>query len=388
MKKAPSVLPMSSAKALNCLALSNDNIYLATATHDSRGRDIITVWDVATLDDADPPGIKTKHVSNFHINSLKFLPAEPDRLVSCGVENIRFWRINKEHLSGTCIILNQHARGAEYLDIEFEGLRVFVTSSRGLLFQVNSETLDIEGAYQLHDGPINSLVANSQICVTASSDNFIRIWQLDFSDYLLEVPHEDGGIMSVDISHDGAMIACGAKNSSLAILNMATNGLKILLRSHTAPVLALDVHPNGQWILTAAADNTIRLWNTVTFDETHEFSSPEDKPVSLSFNPQMSTFACGFESGTVQVFENQGEQAQFWYQQHEAPVVKVLHSNDGKLLLSASEDALICVYDVFRKYSPVKCVSPEVKGQYVDVSISPDSKQFAVLGTHSSTVFI
>lgn len=388
MKRAPSTLSISSAKALKCLALSNDNTYLATATHDNKARDIITVWDVATLEDADPPGIKTKHVSNFQINSLKFLPAEPDRLVSCGVENIRFWRVNKEHLSGTCIVLNQHAHGAEYLDIEFEGLRVFVTSSRGLLFQINSETLDIEGAYQLHDGPINSLVANSQICVTASSDNFIRVWQLDFSDYLLEVPHEDGGIMSVDISHDGAMIACGAKNSSLVILNMATNGLKILLRSHTAPVLALDVHPNEQWVLTAAADNTIRLWNTTTFDEIHEFSSPEDKPTSLSFNPQMSNFACGFESGAVQIFENQGEQAQYWYQQHETPVAKVLHSNDGKLLLSISEDALVCAYDVFRKYSPVKCVSPEVKGQYVDVSISPDSKQFAVLGTHSSTIFI
>jgi hypothetical protein len=36
-------------------------------------------------------------------------------------------------------------------------------------------------------GPINAIAVHEGFAVTASDDKFMRVWPLDFTDYLLEV---------------------------------------------------------------------------------------------------------------------------------------------------------------------------------------------------------
>ena len=58
------------------------------------------------------------------------------------------------------------------------------------------------------------------------------------------------------------------------------------------------------------------------------------------------------------------------------------------LLLTAGEDGVVCLYDVIRRYEPIKIIPVELQGDEVDACFSHDSKQFAILGTHASTIFI
>ena len=46
--------------------------------------------------------------------------ALPQSLVSCGRENVRFWRVKRQHLPGCPTSLNEYARGAEFTDLAFE----------------------------------------------------------------------------------------------------------------------------------------------------------------------------------------------------------------------------------------------------------------------------
>ena len=65
--------------------------------------------------------------------------------------------------------------------------RLFVVTNVGTLLQFNYDTLDFQCVYRLHDGAITSIAVNEGFCVTASTDQFLRVWPLDFSDYWLEV---------------------------------------------------------------------------------------------------------------------------------------------------------------------------------------------------------
>ena len=56
-----------------------------------------------------------------------------------------------------------------------------------VVWQVNYGRRTLERIYQLHTGAINQLALHEGFCVTASDDRFLRIWPLDFSDFLLEV---------------------------------------------------------------------------------------------------------------------------------------------------------------------------------------------------------
>lgn len=45
---------------------------------------------------------------------------------------------------------------------------------------------------KLHDGPILSLTAKESYVITGSADKLLRLWPLDFSDFLMEAAHEVG----------------------------------------------------------------------------------------------------------------------------------------------------------------------------------------------------
>lgn len=56
-----------------------------------------------------------------------------------------------------------------------------------LLLQINYGTRTLEKVYQLHSAAINCMLVSEGLCVTGSDDKFLRVWPLDFSDFLLEV---------------------------------------------------------------------------------------------------------------------------------------------------------------------------------------------------------
>ena len=56
-----------------------------------------------------------------------------------------------------------------------------------LLLQINYGTRTLERVYQLHSAAINCMLVSEGLCVTGSDDKFLRVWPLDFSDFLLEV---------------------------------------------------------------------------------------------------------------------------------------------------------------------------------------------------------
>jgi FOG: WD40 repeat len=175
-------------------------------------------------------------------------------------------------LSGKAVLLSHHARSSEFLDLDYDIFtstsknaevdshlkRVFVVSNLGMLFQINYESAELEGVLQLHDSGINSIVVTEGYCVTGSNDCFLRVWPLDFSEYLLEAKHE-GPVVAVDISTDRFSIICGTSNCTIGSLDMSTNAYRTLLRSHTAPILAIDIHPITGMLLTASSDKTLRI---------------------------------------------------------------------------------------------------------------------------------
>ena len=61
-------------------------------------------------------------MSDFNITCLKFASADIDsyELVSCGKENIRFWRIKSKSLPGFTVVLDKFARNTHFTCLAFE----------------------------------------------------------------------------------------------------------------------------------------------------------------------------------------------------------------------------------------------------------------------------
>ena len=55
------------------------------------------------------------------------------------------------------------------------------------VLQINYGTRTLQRVYQLHSAAINCMLVSEGLCVTGSDDKYLRVWPLDFSDFLLEV---------------------------------------------------------------------------------------------------------------------------------------------------------------------------------------------------------
>lgn len=224
---------------MKCLSFSPDGRFLASVGKDAHNKELIVVWDLSRIYKNEKPEILARQTSDFNILCLKFSPIDNYRLVSCGKENIRFWRIKETgNIRGSAVVLNQHARNTVFTSLDFEHgakaaanlnpnpdsrenealKRVYVASKSGMVFQINYATETLEATYKTNDSSIYTLAVNEAFCVTGSEDNFLRVWPLDFSEFVMEAKHE-GTVCSVDISADGLRVVCGTLFGSLGVLD-------------------------------------------------------------------------------------------------------------------------------------------------------------------------
>lgn len=231
---------------LQCVSFSPDGRFLACVGKEGAakryGKEMIIVWDISRIAKGEKAEILAKQVSEFNIIQLKFSPIDNYKLISCGKQNIRFWRIKEtRNIRGSAVVLNQFARDTVFTCLDFElsamrsgpetilhdgaqgkkkdGLRrVYVASKTGMVYQINYDDEVLEATYRTNDSAIYSIAINQAFCVTGSEDQYLRIWALDFNEFLMEAKHE-GTVCSVDISADGLKVACGTLNGSLGVLN-------------------------------------------------------------------------------------------------------------------------------------------------------------------------
>lgn len=214
------------------LAFNSDSTLIVTAGTDSQRRVQVIVWNVQSLMTQSPSlSIIAKQICEFPISKIRFIPYQDASLLACGRENVRFFRVRKAHLPACPVILNEFARGFTFTDFAFsphteaEALLSSVTpcaffaSNRGVLLKINCAKKTVVCAYQLHSGAIRSLTMYAGYAVTGGADSRLRIWPLDFSDFLLEAQHE-AAVTSVCLSSDGRKLSVGTAAGTLGVLDV------------------------------------------------------------------------------------------------------------------------------------------------------------------------
>eukprot|EP01035_Chromulina_nebulosa_P017181 gene17181-22697_t len=284
------------------IAFSPDCSMMATAGYDVHNRLQIIVWDIQLLlldkgkSSASPfksstatnnsTKIVAKQVSEFDIIKLSFSPYEENSLISTGRENIRFWRIRKLHLPGRPVLLNDYSRGYVFSDIGYysepgvnpkEPRRqcVYVASNKGLLLKIDAKKEIVICAYQLHSSAITSFIISHGIAATGGSDFKLRVWSLDFSDYLMEANFE-GSVTSIKSNSDGSKLLVGSDAGTIGILTVSQHSYSTILRSHVSSITQVAKRGSGEEFATVSNDKSIRVWDLYTGQQ-----KKSDGPISV-----------------------------------------------------------------------------------------------------------
>jgi WD40 repeat protein len=210
-----------------------------------------------------------------------------------------------------------------------------------------------------HTDHVNSVhfSPNSQLIVSASDDATVRIWAVHavFSKTLTwdaaigKIPqtlvgHTDR-INSAQFSPDGELVVSASKDNTMRVWDVATGEIRQTLTDNCVDGIYngscggygwAEFSPDGRQIVCACCDSTVCVWNS----ELGESSALRDAHAASSSSLQLSSQTWRFVKwrtfGTT-ASDTIG---------HTGPVVSVQFSPDGELVVSTSEDKTVCVWHV------------------------------------------
>ncbi|KAM9292263.1 WD repeat-containing protein 90-like, partial [Gastrophryne carolinensis] len=408
------------AHSVSYLSFSHSGSVLCGVGRDGHGKSMVVVWNTSQASRGGEVVVLAKAHTDVDIQAMKIAFFDDTRMVSCGRDNVRLWRVRSGSLRSCPVNLGEY-HSLEFTDLAFEAVHnperepedrtLFVCSRSGHVLEIDYKNMALCNARRLQPtqvqhgehrekqtftyGPgiaINSLSISATYCATGSEDGFLRLWPLDFSGVFLEAEHE-GPVSSVLISPEGLRVLSCTRRGELGVLDVPTREYQTLMRSHTDSLLAFSIHPTHPQLATVSTDNTIRIWDTSSLQQLYDFTANEETPCTIAFHPTRQALACGFSSGVVRYFDVTATSLQAEHKQHRSAITGLLFSPDGGLMYSACSLGSLALYSighreqhVVRVLGNVVCKTSERGPQAL--CLSRDGRLLAFVGPTEYTITI
>ncbi|XP_072691171.1 WD repeat-containing protein 90 isoform X4 [Canis lupus baileyi] len=355
----------SPAHTLCSLSFSRGGALLCGVGKDRQGRTVVVAWGTAQVGRGGEPVLLAKTHTGVDIQAFEVAFFDETRMASCGQGSVRLWRLRGGQLRSCPVDLGEH-RVLELTDLAFgpahDGHMLYVCGRSGHILEIDHQHMAVRHARRLlpvwtpgspvsqkqtfGSGPgisISSLSTSQATCAVGSEDGYLRLWPLDFSSVLLEAEHE-GPVTWVRVSPDGLRVLSATSLGHLGFLDVPSREYRVLVRSHTAPVLALATECSHGQLATVSQDHTVRVWDLATLQQLHDLRSPEEAPCTVAFHPTRPALFCGFSSGAVRSFSLESAEVLTAHRCHQGPVTGLAASPDGSLLFSSCSSGTLAQY--------------------------------------------
>ncbi|XP_055265016.1 WD repeat-containing protein 90 isoform X3 [Moschus berezovskii] len=387
------------------LSFSNSRELLCGVGKDRHGRTTVLVWGMAQLGRDGEAVILAKAHSDADVQAFQVAFFDEARMASCGRGSVRLWRLRGGALRSCAVDLGEH-HALEFTDLAFgpaqDGHTLYVCSRSGHILEIDHQHMAVRHARRLlplqtprdpltqkqtfSSGTgiaISSLGVSRSACAVGSEDGYLRLWPLDFSSVLLEAEHE-GPVTSVCVSPGGLRVLSTTSSGHLGFLDIPAQEYRVLVRSHTAPVLALATEPSRGQLATVSQDHTVRIWDLATLQQLYDFASPEEAPRAVVFHPMQPTFFCGFSSGAVRSFSLEAAEVLVEHRCHRGAITGLATSPDGRFLFSTCSQGALAQYHS----SAPRCRVLRVAANVVCQEACPSSSVLAVSGDSRLLAFV
>ncbi|VEN56885.1 unnamed protein product [Callosobruchus maculatus] len=185
---------------------------------------------------------------------------------------------------------------ATCLDLTHCGNFVVVGYSTGHIDRFNIQSgiwRDSYGNPKAHENAVRGVAVDNfnQVVISGSSDSTIKFWRFKNkgTDHLTSLKVEEP--VNFFRSHgESSLLAVALEDFALLVLDIETRTIIRKFLGHTARLTDATFSPDSRWIVTAAMDCSIRLWDIPTGHLVDEFST-ERACISLDFSPTGAALA-------------------------------------------------------------------------------------------------
>ncbi len=385
--------------SLQCISSSPSSLNIAVVLNEGV-RQSILLYDMSSVPSGGRASLVSEFVSDVHINRVSFAPWDDSRLVSCGNRSIRLYRLHKGALRPFSIDLRNFS-SAVFLDVCHEPAlssasesqrRCYVSTDSGLLFVVSYTTQMLERSFKLHSKAIRSIHVGTDAkhglaIVTACDDKTCKVWPIDFSEFLAEVP-QVAAVTSVCFSSDSLRVCMSTANGCICVLDVPSKKVSFVTHSHSRGVLNLICDPHNEEITTTSSDSIMRIWDLQSYDQRFEFVAHGDMATAVCYHPTQYKFVAGFKSGLVKSFDIRTQDVEHTCNTKMACIVAVAFTSDCVYLLCSSVDGRIAIIDAQRSFQVLRISSTCEPNDPIALAMHPTHHVACALGPHAGSIVV
>jgi|GEM_PF-2833730 len=190
-------------------------------------------------------------------------------------------------------------------------------------------------------------------------------------------------VVSVAISSDRQTIVSAALDNTIRIWDLQTGQELRVLRGSSSLFYCLALSPDGQIIVSGSRDNTLRVWDFETGQELYHLKGHRREVDSLAISPDSQTIVSGSRDKTIRVWNLPTGQELCILRGHTGEVYSLAISPDGQTIVSGSRDKTIGIWNLFtgQKLGILRGHTDELRS----VAISPDGRTI-VSGSRDNTI--
>ncbi len=245
-----------------------------------------------------------------------------------------------------------------------------------------------------------SWAPNGKFIVSGSQDGSAQVWQAANGGKIFSYEGHTQRVNGVSWSSDNALVASGSEDKTVQVWNATSGAASFNFQGHTAGVLCVGWQPGNGSVASGSWDGTLRDWATLQHgdhfnagdqifsydghgknevyalawspdgnfivsagaDQTVQISNGDDgtprppfftghrsslhiNPVrSVAWSPDGNFIASGDTNGIVYVWRVAGRRTVFTYRGHKGTVNALAWSPDGKRIASASADTTVHIW--------------------------------------------
>jgi WD40 repeat protein/serine/threonine protein kinase len=283
---------------VNSVAYSPDGTLLASAGADN----VIRLWDAASRQAVGEP-------LSGHTNTINRVAFSPDGtlLASASADNtVRLWSIpTGEEVR----VLDEHQLPVWALDFSLDGR--YLVSSDGnasgddggtiIIWDVATGEV-IHTLADVHTGIIFDVAFNldGSLIASGGDDNIIRLWDTETGETAGELTGHNNWVLTLAFSPtDSNLLISSGVDVNIAYWDIANQTLLGAIQTrHTDWVRDVAFSADGQYIVSASHDKTVKVWTFEGVPVTTLLGHSE-RVLSIDFHPTELALATGAADGDV-----------------------------------------------------------------------------------------